>query len=71
MSAAFCSWGGSFILFLISPAEFRVFNGLNFGMACMGMVSPFPDVYNVFTVLRRSEKNDSIMFYKNDMYKIS
>ena len=55
-----------FILFLISPAEFRVFNGLNFGMACMGMVSPFPDVYNVFTVLRRSEKNDSIMFYKND-----
>ena len=60
-----------FILFLISPAEFRVFNGLNFGMACMGMVSPFPDVYNVFTVLRRSEKNDSIMFYKNDMYKIS
>ena len=60
-----------FILFLISPAEFRVFNGLNFGMACMGMVSPFPDVYNVLTVLRRSEKNDSIMFYKNDMYKIS
>ena len=43
-----------FILFLISPAEFRVFNGLNFGMACMGMVSPFPDVYNVLTVLRRS-----------------
>ena len=60
-----------FILFLISPAEFRVFNGLNFGMACMGMVSPFPDVYNVLTVLRRSEKNDSIMFYKSDMYKIS
>lgn len=60
-----------FILFLISPAEFRVFNGLNFGMACMGMVSPFPDVYNVLTILRRSEKNDSIMFYKSDMYKIS
>lgn len=40
-------------------------------MACMGMISPFPDVYNVLTVLRRSEKNESIMFYKNDMYKIS
>ena len=60
-----------FILFVISPAEFRVFNGLNFGMACMGMVSPFPDVFNVLTVLRNSEKGDSIMFYKNDMYKIS
>ena len=60
-----------FILFVISPAEFRVFNGLNFGMACMGMVSPFPDVFNVLTVLRNSEKSDSIMFYKNDMYKIS
>ena len=60
-----------FILFVISPAEFRVFNGLNFGMACMGMVSPFPDVFNVLAVLRNSEKSDSIMFYKNDMYKIS
>ena len=40
-------------------------------MSCIGMVSPFQDVYNVITVLRRSEKNDSIMFYKNDMYKIS
>ena len=60
-----------FILFVISPAEFRVFNGLNFGMACMGMVSPFPDVFNVLVVLRNSEKSDSIMFHKNDMYKIS
>ena len=58
-----------FILFVISPAEFRVLNGLNFGMACM--VSPFPDVFNVLVVLRNSEKSDLIMFYKNDMYKIS
>ena len=60
-----------FILFVISPAEFRVLNGLNFGMACMGMISPFPDVFNVLVVLRNSEKSDLIMFYKNDMYKIS
>ena len=44
---------------------------MDFGMACMGMVSPFPDVFNVLAVLRNSEKSDSIMFYKNDMYKIS
>ena len=61
----------TFILFVISPAEFRVLNGLNFGMACMGMISPFPDVFNVLVVLRNSEKSDLIMFYKNDMYKIS
>ena len=42
-----------------------------FGMACMGMVSPFPDVYNVIVVLRNTNKNDAIMVYKDDMYKIS
>lgn len=35
------------------------------------MISPFPDVFNVLVVLRNSEKSDLIMFYKNDMYKIS
>ena len=58
------------VIFLISPAEYKAFNGLMFGMACMGMISPFPDVYNVVTVLRKSEKDDKIMFYKDDMYKI-
>ena len=38
-------------------------------MSCMGMVSPFPDVYNVFIVLKNANKKDAIMFYKNDMYK--
>ena len=28
-------------------------------------------IFNVLAVLRNSEKSDSIMFYKNDMYKIS
>ena len=60
-----------FILFVISPAEFRVFNGLNFVLFFFVLVSPFPDVFNVLAVLRNSEKSDSIMFYKNDMYKIS
>lgn len=57
-------------VFIISPAEFRVLNGLMFGAACIGMVSPFPDVYNVITVLRSAEKNDKIMFYKDEMYKV-
>ena len=59
------------LIFIVSPAEYRELNGLMFGMSCMGMVSPFPDVFNVLAVLRNSEKSDLIMFYKNDMYKIS
>lgn len=58
-------------LFLLSPAECTVFNGIMFGMACMGMVSPYPDVYNVILVMRQSSKNQKIMFYGDDIYKIS
>ena len=59
------------LIFIVSPAEYRELNGLMFGMSCMGMVSPFPDVFNVLAVLRNSEKSDSLLFYKYEMYKIS
>lgn len=59
------------IFFIFCPAEHKIFNGIMFGMACMGMVSPFPDVYNVILVLRKTKRNDTIMFYKDDIYKIS
>ena len=59
------------LIFIVSLAEYRELNGLMFGMSCMGMVSPFPDVYNVFIVLKNANKKDAIMFYKNDMYKVS
>lgn len=59
------------IFFIFCPAEYRIFNGIMFGMACMGMVSPFLDVYNVILALRKAKKNDEIMFYQDDMYKIS
>ncbi|NCB94107.1 MAG: DUF3267 domain-containing protein [Clostridia bacterium] len=58
-------------IFIVNSAEKIVLNGLMFGMSCMGMVSPFPDVYNVITVLMKADKKDSIMFYKDDIYKIS
>ena len=29
------------------------------------------NVYNVFIVLKNANKKDAIMFYKNDMYKVS
>ena len=59
------------LIFVVNPPSYRELNGLMFGMACMGMVSPFPDVYNVIVVLRNTNKNDAIMFYKDDMYKVS
>lgn len=58
-------------LFLSAPPQAAVFNGVMFGMACVGMVSPYPDVYNVILVLKQSGKNDRIMFYEDDLYRIS
>lgn len=59
------------VVFIVSPAEYKELNGLMFGMACMGMVSPFPDVFNTIIVLRNVNKNESVMYYKDDIYKVS
>ena len=58
------------LIFICSSPESIVLNGLMFGMACMGMVSPYPDIYNVILVLKKTQKNDEIMFYKDDLYCI-
>lgn len=59
------------MLFIVSSPQETVFNGLMFGMACMGMVSPYPDVYNVILVLKQTKSTDKIMFYGDDVYRIS
>ena len=58
------------LVFVISPAEYKIVNGLMFGMAAMGMVSPSADVYNVIIVLCQAKKTDKIMFFEDDLYKI-
>lgn len=58
------------LAFVISPAEYKILNGLMFGMAAMGMVSPSADVYNVIIVSRQAKKTDKIMFFEDDLYKI-
>ena len=58
------------LAFVISPAEYKIFNGLMFGMAAIGMVSPSADVYNVIIVSRQAKKTDKIMFFEDDLYKI-
>ena len=57
-------------LFILGKPEWRIINGIMFGMAGMGMVSPFPDVYNVLTVLRKAERTDYIMFHQDDLFRV-
>lgn len=57
-------------IFILSPAENTILNGFMFGIASIGMVSPYPDVYNVIIVLNQTKKYDKIMFYENDLYRI-
>lgn len=57
-------------IFLCSSPCLTALNGIMFGMACIGMVSPYPDIYNAGIVLKQAEKGDSIMFYKDEIYRI-
>ena len=36
---------------------------LSFGMMCMGIISPYPDVYNVFQVIKKVPKGKKVLFY--------
>ena len=58
------------VLFIVLPADNTVLGGLMFGMACVGMVSPAPDVLNVILVMRQVKRGERVMFYGEDMYKI-
>ena len=58
------------LLFIVSPAHNTVFNGFMFGMTCVGMVSPAPDVLNVILVMKQVRKGEKVMFYGEDMYRI-
>ena len=59
------------VLFIFSPADKTVFNGFMFGMACVGMISPSPDVLNVILIMKQVKKDEKVMFYGDDVYKIS
>lgn len=56
------------IAFCLSPAELKTFNGLFFGMAVMGMVSVYPDLYNIFNILKTVPKHSILQNDKNDSY---
>jgi len=58
------------ILFWIIPIDYIPINSLLFGMSIMGLVSPYPDFYNVYQVFRQTPKDCKIQFWEDDMYWI-
>ena len=53
--------------FLFLPPANHLLNGMMFGMACMGTISPYPDIYNALLVLKSSSEGDCIMFYEDGL----
>ena len=56
------------LVFWISPAALESWNSFWFGLAIMGLISPYTDCYNVYQVLRQTPKGCYIQFYGDDMY---
>ena len=45
-----------FICFIISPSNNLILNAILWGMAFLGMASPYPDAYNVYQVIKQVPK---------------
>ncbi len=58
------------VLFLILPSEMKAANGILFGFSCIGLCSPAPDLFNVYTILRHTPSKCMIQFHGNDLYYI-
>ena len=58
------------ILFWIMPITDMKIHSILFGLYAMGLGSPYPDLFNVYQVLKQTPKNCKIQFYKDDTYYI-
>lgn len=56
------------MLFCMSQSSLRELNGLLFGMAVMGMVSVYPDLYNVAHLLKKVPSGAMVQNDKNVTY---
>ena len=59
-----------FIAFCITPANMLELNGILWGMAIVGLVSPYPDAYNVYQVIKQVPKGRKVQFFEDDTYYI-
>ncbi len=56
------------VIFYISGNIQKELNGVLFGISIMGMTSVYPDIYNIFNVLKVVPKNAIIQNNKNETY---
>lgn len=56
------------VIFCFSSNNLKELNGILFGMSIMGMISVYPDIYNVFNILKEVPKNATIQNNKNETY---
>lgn len=57
-----------FVIFCLSSNYLKGLNGILFGMSIMGMISVYPDIYNVCNILKVVPKNGIIQNNKNETY---
>ncbi len=58
------------VSFWIMPITDMKIHSILFGLSAMGLSSPYPDLFNVYQVLKQTPKNCKIQFYKDDIYYI-
>ena len=56
------------VIFCFNSNELKELNGILFGISIMGMISVYPDIYNVFNILKSVPKNATIQNNKNGTY---
>lgn len=58
------------IYFILSSSSNLILNAILWGMAFMGLASPYPDAYNVYQVIKQVPKDKKFQFYEDDTYYI-
>lgn len=58
------------ICFILSSSDNLILNAILWGMAFLGMASPYPDAYNVYQVIKQVPKGRKVQFYEDDTYYI-
>ena len=56
------------VIFCFSSNDLKELNGILFGMSIMGMIGVYPDIYNIFNILKVVPKNDTIQNNKNETH---
>lgn len=56
------------VIFCCNSNALKELNGILFGMSIMGMISVYPDIYNIYHILKVVPKNAMIQNNKNETY---